>query len=80
MKTLVIRYLELGADECAMRPARQLEFPAKAKALLRRINKNDCSKSIVTGLLRLDVQVARAYLSDKEIALTRTENIILRHL
>ena len=76
----LVRCLDLGADECLPKPINQIEFIARAKALLRRVRGRSESQSLVTGMLRLDAFIHRAYFMGREVPLTRAENIILQHL
>ena len=76
----LVRCLDIGADECLPKPIKQIEFIARTKALLRRVRGRSESQSLVTGLLRLDAFIHRAYFMGREVPLTRAENIILQHL
>ncbi|AKG54272.1 KdpE [Dehalogenimonas sp. WBC-2] len=76
----LIRSFELGADDYITKPLRPLELLVRAKAIMRRVQGIDCSQYIVAGLLRLHASLHMAYLGEQEVRLTRTENIILRHL
>ncbi len=76
----LVRCLDIGADECLPKPIKQIEFIARTKALLRRVRGRSDNQSLVTGLLRLDAFIHRAYLVGREVPLTRAENIILQHL
>ena len=76
----LVRCLDLGADECLPKPIKQIEFIARTKALLRRVRGRSESQSLVTGMLRLDAFIHRAYFMGREVPLTRAENIILQHL
>jgi two-component system KDP operon response regulator KdpE len=76
----LVRCLDIGADECLPKPIKQIEFIARTKALLRRVRGRSENQSLVTGLLRLDAFIHRAYLLGREVPLTRAENIILQHL
>jgi DNA-binding response OmpR family regulator len=76
----LVRCLDIGADECLPKPIKQIEFIARTKALLRRVKGRSESQSLVTGMLRLDAFIHRAYFMGREVPLTRAENIILQHL
>ncbi|XUW99597.1 MAG: response regulator transcription factor [Dehalogenimonas sp.] len=76
----LVRCLDFGADECLTKPIKQIEFIARTKALLRRVRGRAESQSLVSGLLRLDAFIHRAYFMGREVPLTRAENIILQHL
>ena len=76
----LVRCLDIGADECLPKPIKQIEFIARTKALLRRVRGRSETQSLVTGMLRLDAFIHRAYFMGREVPLTRAENIILQHL
>ena len=76
----LIRSFELGADDYVVKPLSPFELMVRAKAILRRIQGGNQDQYIIAGLLRLHASLHLAYLGEKEIHLTRTENIILRHL
>ena len=76
----LVRCLDIGADECLPKPIKQIEFIARAKSLLRRVRGKSQDQSLVTGMLRLDAFIHRAYFLGREVPLTRAENIILQHL
>lgn len=75
-----VRCLEIGVGDCLNKPLEQIEFIARAKALVRRCHRNEEEDSLISGLLRLDYMIHKLYLRDTEINLTRAENQILRHL
>ena len=75
----VVKGLEWGADDYITKPFRQLEFLARVKALIRRKSTAE-EEQITCGPLRLDATTGQLYHDDREIALTITENNILRHL
>ncbi|AKG53090.1 response regulator transcription factor [Dehalogenimonas etheniformans] len=76
----LIRSIEFGADDYITKPIRPLELLARVKSIMRRRQGTNQDQYIVAGLLRLDASLHRVYVGDKEVRLTRTENIILRHL
>ncbi|PPD58051.1 response regulator transcription factor [Dehalogenimonas etheniformans] len=76
----LVRSFELGADDYLIKPLRPLELLARTKSLMRRISTNRNDQILVAGMLRLHASLHMAYLGDKEVALTRTEHVILRHL
>ncbi|PPD58411.1 response regulator transcription factor [Dehalogenimonas etheniformans] len=76
----LIRSIEFGADDYISKPIHPLELLARAKSILRRSRGVNQDQYIVAGLLRLDASLHRVHVGDKEVRLTRTENIILRHL
>jgi len=79
LETDIVRSLQLGADDCFAKPLSQIEFIARSQAVARRYLGKD-SGSITVGALRLDVEIHRAYLQGREIALTRNENLALHRL
>jgi DNA-binding response OmpR family regulator len=76
----LIRAFELGADDYVVKPLRPFELLVRAKAIMRRAHGGSMDQHIVAGLLRLHASLHLAYMGEKEVRLTRTENIILRHL
>jgi DNA-binding response OmpR family regulator len=76
----LVRCLDGGADECLPKPIKQIEFIARTRALLRRVRGRSETQSLVSGMLRLDAFIHRAYFMGREVPLTRAENIILQHL
>jgi len=76
----LIRSFEIGADDYVFKPLRPLELLVRAKSIMRRIQGINQDQNVVAGLLRLHASLHLVYLGDKAVKLTRTENIILRHL
>ncbi|XUX00186.1 MAG: response regulator transcription factor [Dehalogenimonas sp.] len=76
----VVRSLQLGADECLAKPINQLEFIAKTQAVLRRYLGKEGVRIITAGTLRLDFALHRLYFGDKELQLTRCENLLMSRL
>jgi DNA-binding response OmpR family regulator len=76
----IVRSLQLGADECLNKPVNQLEFIAKTQAVIRRYLGKDGTRSIAAGTLRLDFALHRIYFSNRELQLTRCENLIMSRL
>ena len=76
----LIRSFELGADDYVFKPLMPFELLVRAKAIMRRVRGGNQDQSIIAGLLRLHASLHLVYIGEKEVHLTRTENIILRHL
>ena len=76
--------LEYGADDYITKPFNILEVKARIKAIMRRTSqsetKQDNSKLIESGDLRLDCESRRLYVSGKEINLTAKEFDLLELL
>ena len=75
----VVKGLEWGADDYITKPFRQMEFLARVKALIRRQGPSE-EEQLVSGPLRLESDTGQLHCGDREIALTITENSIMRHL
>lgn len=76
----MVKGLEWGADDYVVKPFRQMEFLARAKALLRRQSPPGKEPPLVCGPLRFDPSTHQVIYGKKEISLTRTEGYILHHL
>lgn len=76
----VVKGLEWGADDYVVKPFRQMELLARAKALLRRKTPPGEEPPLVCGPLRFDPSTRQVIYGEKEITLTRTEGHILHHL
>lgn len=76
--------LEYGADDYITKPFNILEVKARIKAIMRRTSRNepkqDNSKLIESGDLRLDCESRRLYVSGREINLTAKEFDLLELL
>ncbi len=76
--------LEYGADDYITKPFNILEVKARIKAILRRNNRNaakeDKSRYIVSGDLKLDKDGRRLFINDKEVNLTAKEFDVLELL
>jgi len=79
-ESTMVRSFELGADDYFTKPFKPLELVLRAKAIMRRAHGVNEGESMVVGLLRLHALLHRVYVGDKEVALTPTENNILRHM
>ena len=75
----IVRGLESGADEYIVKPFRQLELLARAKALIRRNNPAE-EQRVTFGQLSLDTVTGQLKYGERQIALTLTESRILAHL
>ncbi len=76
--------LEYGADDYITKPFNILEVKARIKAIIRRSSnsekKQDNSKVIVKGDLKLDIESRRVFIDSKEINLTAKEFDLLELL
>lgn len=80
-ENLVIRALDLGADDYLTKPFRPGEMLARIRALLRRAAQQPASKSSLrVGDLKLDLARRRVIRAGEEITLTRTEFDVLAYL
>jgi two-component system KDP operon response regulator KdpE len=80
-ENLIIRALDLGADDYLTKPFRPGEMLARIRALLRRSATQPASKSSLrAGSLKLDLAKRRVVRAGEEITLTRTEFDILAYL
>ena len=74
--------LEYGADDYITKPFNILEVKARIKAIMRRTSakekKQDNSKMLVSGDLKLDLESRRVYIAGKEINLTAKEFDMLK--
>ena len=76
----IVKGLELGADEYIIKPFRQLELLSRVKAVIRREGYMMEDSSMVYGPMRLDPSTRTVYYDDRQLSLTRIENIILQQL
>ena len=76
----VVKGLEWGADEYVIKPFRQLELLSRVKAVIRSRHPKQLDLPVELGDLHLDPSVRRIYHSGREIALTRTECLILQQM
>ena len=78
--------LEYGADDYITKPFNILEVKARIKAIMRRTNKSrqqvkeDTSKIIVSGDMRIDLDSRRVFIENKEVNLTAKEFDLLELL
>ena len=76
--------LEYGADDYITKPFNILEVKARIKAIIRRSSnsekKQDKSKVIIKGDLKLDLESRRVFIDSKEINLTAKEFDLLELL
>jgi len=76
----IVRGLELGADEYVVKPFGQMELIARIRALMRRHQAQGETGPLVCGNLTLDTSKRTARVGDREVVLTNTETLILKHL
>ncbi len=79
-ESTMVRSFELGADDYFMKPFKPLELVLRTKAIIKRAHGVNEGESLVVGLLSLHALLHRVNIGDKEVALTPTENNILRHM
>ena len=78
--------LEYGADDYITKPFNILEVKARIKAIMRRTSKSrqqvkeDTSKVIVSGDMRIDLDSRRVFIENKEVNLTAKEFDLLELL
>lgn len=76
--------LEYGADDYITKPFNILEVKARIKAIMRRMEgpreKEEQSRVLESGEMRLDCEGKRAYISGREIGLTTKEFEVLELL
>lgn len=76
-----VRALDCGANDFVAKPFRERELMARLRAALRRpASREDHEQLIVLGDLRIERHGRRAFLSNEEIKLTRTEFDLLEAL
>ncbi len=76
----VIKGLEWGADEYMTKPFRQLELLARVKALMRRGTSLNEDTTLVCGQLSFTPASLHLLVRGKDVAVTRTEGLILQTL
>ena len=80
-ENLIIRALDLGADDYLTKPFRPGEMLVRIRVLLRRSSRQATGKSSLrAGNLRLDLARRRVVRGGEEITLTRTEFDVLAYL
>lgn len=70
--------LELGADDYVCKPFSPREVVARAKAVLRRVQKQESGEQIQLGKLRIDYAARQAWVDESELTLTPLEFEMLR--
>ena len=75
----VVKGLEWGADDYIVKPFRQMELIARVGVHLRGRALSD-ELPLTCGPLRFESSTRQLFRGDKEIYLTATESIIMRHL
>jgi len=80
-ETDIVVGLEIGADDYIIKPFSPRELVARIKTVLRRSNKKETEKELVTlGDLSINTQRYEVYVKSKKIDLTTTEFKILESL
>ena len=76
----IVKALEAGADDYLIKPFRQMELLSRIKALLRRSASPAPESTLSVGDLKLSPATGVLHYQNKEIPLTRTEEIIVSKL
>jgi len=77
----IVKALEAGADDYLVKPFRQMELLSRIKALLRRSAAPGVESAMLSvGDLRLSPATGILHYQNREIPLTRTEEIIMNKL
>ena len=76
----IVKALEAGADDYLVKPFRQMELLSRIKALLRRTATPDADSTLSVGDLRLSPATGILHQQNREVPLTRTEEIIMNRL
>jgi two-component system response regulator RegX3 len=73
--------LELGADDYVVKPFAAAEVIARIRAVLRRSRRSEpAAEKLIVGDVTVDVAARRAWLSGRELSLTRKEFDLLARL
>ncbi|MDV2989911.1 MAG: response regulator transcription factor [Dehalogenimonas sp.] len=76
----IVKGLEAGADDYLVKPFRQMELLSRIKALLRRTSTHSPESALSAGNIRLSPATGILHIGEREISLTRTEEIIMSKL
>jgi len=76
----IVKGLELGADEYIVKPFKQLELMSRVKAVTRRQSAFEEDNPIVCGQFYLNPSERTIICGERQLRLTRTENILLSQL
>jgi two-component system response regulator VicR len=76
----IVKALEAGADDYLIKPFRQMELLSRIKALLRRSSSPALESTLSVGELKLSPATGVLHFQNREIQLTRTEEIIVSKL
>ncbi|TFG45924.1 MAG: response regulator transcription factor [Dehalococcoidia bacterium] len=76
----IVKGLEAGADDYLVKPFRQMELLSRITALIRRSSVPGPDSAITVGELHLSSATGILNYQDREIPLTRTEEIIMSKL
>jgi len=79
-ETDIVKGLEWGADDYLVKPFRQMELLARARALTRRKSATGQEDRLICGPLHFDPSTRQLVCGQKEVNLTSTEGHILHHL
>jgi two-component system response regulator VicR len=78
-EAIIVKGLELGADDYMIKPFKQLELLARVNAIIRR-NTPQIEELLAVGQMRLDSASLTFTNNQNQISLTRTEATILNQL
>jgi len=76
----IVKCLESGADDFVNKPFKQLEVFARVKALLREHDNHNADEMLSCGSLRFNTKNYQLFYNGRDIDLTRSEYVIVRHL
>jgi two-component system KDP operon response regulator KdpE len=76
----IVKALEAGADDYLVKPFRQMELLSRIKALLRRSANITTESALTAGELKLSPATGILHFQNREIPLTRTEELIMSKL
>jgi two-component system KDP operon response regulator KdpE len=75
-----VRGLELGADDYVVKPFNPDELGARIRAVLRRMLPHDADRVVRAGNVAIDLNRRIVHKNGTQVALTRTEWMLLQHL
>jgi DNA-binding response OmpR family regulator len=77
---VVVKCLEMGANDYIVKPFRKMEFLARIKSLVRGQGIVHAGNIFQKGFYRLDISNHNLYFKDQKITLTRNEYLIFYKL
>ncbi len=75
-----VKGLDLGADDCMIKPFGVMELISKVKAILRRVDGIDRERFLRVGVIYIDDERHEAYVNDVPVKLTYKEYELLKYL